>query len=301
MATQNLLELPPELLDQILGNFCPEGRAWSIRRGPGGGAVHVPMEALKWNSWAGKSRAIIGDWNLPSILALGVGSHACRLAATRDSVWRERAEILDRTYFAGPQNHWQLPAVDALVPVPQKAWYCSDSEDEDERAAMPAPVPLPEEYVDPRRLDPGFAAKSPFQRYLSLAKFRNRVRVKLESLCDEGSWSEADRKKLQGLCDLAKESIEFASDEGWYDGDLPQPVGYYYQKCTLENAAKEVVQFALRGLDQGVNDNGFLRNAAGRLIVYGFAHGIYPGFPGSREFEWEYAPSGLEALNPDNF
>ena len=55
------------------------------------------------------------------------------------------------------------------------------------------------------------------------------------------------------------------------------------------------------GLDQGVNDNGFLRNAAGRLIVYGFAHGIYPGFPGSREFEWEYALSGLEALNPDNF
>ena len=65
--------------------------------------------------------------------------------------------------------------------------------------------------------------------------------------------------------------------------------------------SKEVVQFALRGLDQGVNDNGFLRNAAGRLIVYGFAHGIYPGFPGSREFEWEYALSGLEALNPDNF
>ena len=44
-----------------------------------------------------------------------------------------------------------------------------------------------------------------------------------------------------------------------------------------------------------------MRNAAGRLIVYGFAHGIYPGFPGSREFEWEYALSGLEALNPDNF
>ena len=36
-------------------------------------------------------------------------------------------------------------------------------------------------------------------------------------------------------------------------------------------------------------------------IVYGFAHGIYPGFPGSREFEWEYALTGFEAINPDYF
>ena len=43
------------------------------------------------------------------------------------------------------------------------------------------------------------------------------------------------------------------------------------------------------------------RNAAGRLIVYGFAHGIYIGFPGERQFEWEYALSGLQALDPENF
>ena len=61
-----------------------------------------------------------------------------------------------------------------------------------------------------------------------------------------------------------------------------------------------IVQFAIRELDRGLSDH-YVRNAAGRLIVYGFAHGIYPGFPGSREFEWEYALSGLEALNPDNF
>ena len=41
--------------------------------------------------------------------------------------------------------------------------------------------------------------------------------------------------------------------------------------------------------------------AAGRLIVYGFAHGIYPGFPGERQFEWEYALSGLDAINPAYF
>ena len=28
---------------------------------------------------------------------------------------------------------------------------------------------------------------------------------------------------------------------------------------------------------------------------------IYPGFPGSREFEWEYAVSGLDAINPAYF
>ena len=28
---------------------------------------------------------------------------------------------------------------------------------------------------------------------------------------------------------------------------------------------------------------------------------IYPGFPGSRAFEWEYALSGLDAINPAYF
>ena len=82
--------------------------------------------------------------------------------------------------------------------------------------------------------------------------------------------------------------------------DRKAAVEEYLQKCTVANAAREVVQFAIRQLDRGLSDH-YVRNAAGRLIVYGFAHGIYPGFPGSREFEWEYALSGLEALNPDNF
>ena len=68
----------------------------------------------------------------------------------------------------------------------------------------------------------------------------------------------------------------------------------------MANAAREVVQFAIRQLDRGLSDH-YVRNAAGRLIVYGFAHGIYIGFPGERQFEWEYALSGLQALDPENF
>ena len=71
-------------------------------------------------------------------------------------------------------------------------------------------------------------------------------------------------------------------------------------KCTVANAAREVVQFAIRQLDRGLSDH-YVRNAAGRLIVYGFAHGVYIGFPGEREFEWEYALSGLDALDPAYF
>jgi hypothetical protein len=62
----------------------------------------------------------------------------------------------------------------------------------------------------------------------------------------------------------------------------------------------QIVQFAIRELDRGLSDH-YVRNAAGRLIVYGFAHGIYIGFPGERQFEWEYALSGLQALDPENF
>ena len=108
------------------------------------------------------------------------------------------------------------------------------------------------------------------------------------------------------MVNIAKESIEFAADEGWHDADS-EPVEEYLQKCTVANAAREVVKFAICELDCGISDH-YIRpgvrdggGAAGRLIVYGFAHGIYPGFPGSREFEWEYALSGLEALDPDNF
>ena len=266
-----------------------------LRLGPNernGREVHVAMGSLQWNQWAGKRRAIICDWELPDFFAFGLCSRACRLAATRDAVWRERAEILERTY------HYEPTKLHEAVPVPRKAWWCSDSEDEDERAALPAPVPLPDEYVDPRA-DPSFGAGSPFQRYLSLAKFRNRVRVKLESLCVEDSWSEADRAKLQWLVNIAKESIEFAADEGWHDADS-EPVEEYLQKCTVANAAREVVQFAIRQLDRGLSDH-YVRNAAGRLIVYGFAHGVYIGFPGERQFEWEYALSGLQALDPENF
>ena len=67
-----------------------------------------------------------------------------------------------------------------------------------------------------------------------------------------------------------------------------------------QNLLLEFPPELLDQLDRGLADH-YARNAAGRLIVYGFAHGIYPGFPGSREFEWEYALSGLEALNPLNF
>lgn len=284
--------MPPELLDLILGYLgCDTGET---RRGPGGGEVHVAMEALQWNSWAGERRASIGDWSLPSILAFGLCSRACRLAATRDAVWRKRAEVLERTYRFGSAQ------ANDSVPIPKKNWYCSDSEDEAERAALPAPVPLPKEYVDPRQLDSTFAAKSPFQRYLSLAKFRNRVRTKLEALCDDkDSWSTADRGELLGLVDMAKSTIEFAVEEGYHDE--AQSVEECLQKCTVTNAAEQVVKFVIRELDRGVSDHGGLRNNAGRLIVYGFAHGIYPGFPGSREFEWEYALSGLESINPDNF
>ena len=71
--------------------------------------------------------------------------------------------------------------------------------------------------------------------------------------------------------------------------------------CLLSSyAAREVVQFAIRQLDRGLSDH-YVRNAAGRLIVYGFAHGVYIGFPGEREFEWEYALSGLDALDPAYF
>ena len=82
--------------------------------------------------------------------------------------------------------------------------------------------------------------------------------------------------------------------------DEPQNLLLELPPELLANAAREVVQFAIRQLDRGLSDH-YVRNAAGRLIVYGFAHGVYIGFPGERQFEWEYALSGLDALDPTYF
>ena len=127
-------------------------------------------------------------------------------------------------------------------------------------------------------------------------------------MCDEDTWSEADNAKLQLLCDVAREAIEWRMNEMVDAGpDNFQAMEEALAKCTVANAAREVVKFAICELDCGISDH-YIRpgvrdggGAAGRLIVYGFAHGIYPGFPGSREFEWEYALTGFEAINPDYF
>ena len=37
------------------------------------------------------------------------------------------------------------------------------------------------------------------------------------------------------------------------------------------------------------------------MVLFHRRADIYPGFPGSREFEWEYAVSGLDAINPAYF
>ena len=141
-------------------------------------------------------------------------------------------------------------------------------------AALPADRRLPDEFVDPMLLDhDGYLELTPFQQYLSLSRFRNRVHQRLISFGSEDSWNEADRRVLDDLVDNCELAIQVAVDSDLHHpGNCSDSVEECLSQCTMVNCARHFVTCIYNRLEEG----GVVGNVRD-LIIGGIANARYPG------------------------
>lgn len=129
---------------------------------------------------------------------------------------------------------------------------------------------LPDEYVDPRVLDPeAYASRSAYEAYRELRVFYDRVRAKLLSFLDFATCSSADLCHIADLANFAGEAVQDAEDRAIMDGqnDPSYDWDLALANCTPEKCAEVAVrEIALKEFHR----QGLVRSNARDLLLGGW-------------------------------